>query len=34
MEKNQISLRGHQLNNLSNHHLQDVISMAISEIRP
>ena len=30
-ENNQLILKGHQLNNLSNHHLQDVISMAVAE---
>ena len=33
-ENNQLILKGHQLNNLSNHHLQDVISMAIAEKKP
>ena len=33
-ENNQLILKGHQLNNLSNHHLQDVISMAVAEKKP
>lgn len=33
-ENNQLILKGHQLNNLSNHHLQDVMSMAIAEKKP
>ena len=33
-ENNNFISNGHQLNNLSNHHLQDVISMAIAEKRP
>lgn len=33
-ENNQLIIKGHQLNNLSNHHLQDVISMAVAEKKP
>lgn len=33
-EENKLKLRGHQLNSFSNHHLQDIIVMALAEQIP